>query len=415
MKINTKDIMRYFIYVVVFLNLGYCSMFRNNIFRMMLLGTFISGIMFLIYCMNKKEKIGMSKMLWTYFILFYTIYFIQILRFEIARDSIVSFSSIWDLLLMYNNYFQILFCAFPIYKLLKEKDTRFINGLVVLGYIMLFLRLICWITYNYNGIILMPNFIRENWKREIFGHIYSRVSGTFIDGFLFCFSLHKFFQVKYHKKIKYFMGMVFILFFTVFVYQSRANLIYFLITFFITLIALPVNKKKHTNKILIVLLIVMIVLVNSNSIIEFFKGFSVNSLKYGAGTQVRIMAIQYFGNIMKQKSVLFGIGFTQDSFHNSLYYMSDLGILANFFKFGIIGMIVFLFPIFCAIKIIVKNGVKKMKYDSYYAFFFSLSVYVILMVINLDPYAYHMIGIMPIFLGFLVYFDSHKVEKKGKG
>lgn len=401
MKIKMKDIMCFLIYIVVALDLGYFSMRSNNIFRMMTLATVLSGIVFILYLYEKRKVSRSLNIISLFFILFYILFILNLIRYLLAPNSLISFTSVFDLLLMYSNYFQILLLGLPIAYLLKCEPEKLIKGIVFLGYLILTLKFLCWFEYNFLNRIVMPSFINENWKREVLGSTFVRVKGTFLDGFLFLYSFHKFID---EKKCCSLIEMVFVIFYTAIIYQSRANFLYMIATMLVTILLLPVKKNKFTNKVCFFLLLGLLFLANINLIITFINGFSVNSIKYGAGSRVRIEALSFFLYMVRKKSFLFGIGFTQDSFNNNLYYMSDLGIMANFLKFGILGIAVFLMPFACAISILFREGQKKLEEDPFYRLFFSLTLYLVIMQINLDPYMYSMIGIMPVFVGMLIYY-----------
>ena len=128
------------------------------------------------------------------------------------------------------------------------------------------------------------------------------------------------------------------------------------------LVAIFITSSERNNKILrifIVSIIAIYIIFGTGIINSFISSFDVNG-DLGAGTRVRIEAIEYFMSFVR-KSPFFGMGFVHQNYYSKVlygttgtYYLSDVGIIGLLTECGW-GM-TFLYIVFCIrmIYIIIK-------------------------------------------------------------
>lgn len=156
-------------------------------------------------------------------------------------------------------------------------------------------------------------------------------------------------------------------------------------------------------------MILCITVIFFNNIQAFVDSFSTNS-QYGESTLTRVLEYTFFSNLWKNTSLFLGFGMTQDIFELGMnkLYLSDLGLIAVLYQFGIIGFIISIMPFLQGIILSVKrwyqSWVTKIDY-----FTIVLTFYLLISSFNLNPYNYVFFPILPIYLG--IFFLKEVKEK----
>jgi hypothetical protein len=121
---------------------------------------------------------------------------------------------------------------------------------------------------------------------------------------------------------------------------------------FTAILILNTERKQIKQISIVVLTLLMIAGVLSNRIDALFSSFSVTS-DMGGSTLTRLMAMQYFKTFTDANPLL-GMGivrpYTPELTYiatgpNGVAYFDELGLLGGFFRLGILGMFVIVFPL----------------------------------------------------------------------
>lgn len=330
MKITYINLYKVIMYVAVFVNLGYLGFTQVN--NSLVIQAYTSGmavITFLIY-LTQPNKQPISKLMLTYIVIVIAELLFQLVRLEYLNNGI---SIVNGLHLIYTYSFILFF--FPVLEILV-KDKNFALILVKLSMGALLVIFIAWYLYNYKGINLMPGLFTtmgENWVRN--GVV--RVGGTFLDGFCMCYLfINLLNKNRKIKKIYSVLGIIFLYIFSNFVYQSRSQIIGYTVTLLVMYLAL--KKGLTVNNMLKYVIVVLLVgVIYQLPVTQNF--FSSLSVRNDGGMNARMLGIQIYTKLWKEISLVNGIGISQDGnyFGGLKFYLSDLGILSSFIRFGILG------------------------------------------------------------------------------
>lgn len=392
MKVRYKSIYAFCVYAVLFLNLGFLDFLGDLDRESFLLSIIISVFSFLVYLSQPQKKYINFPVMNGYIVLTIVIFLIQLLRMKILNFTRMSMGSA---LITFGGVLLSLLC-FPIYELNIDKNEKLLKNIALLGFYALVVRAFLWILFNFKGINLAPAIFsgREAWGRPIFGRYLTRLSGTFLDGFVYIYFVNNFFKLKSFNKIKYLIGIILLLVYSLIIYQSRFLILTYVIVFFVMAYSQSSSLK---NKYFVISFVILIIIFCFNWIKDFFNTFSVNSVGYGGSTQARLDGIQYFFNELKRTSWWLGIGFRYDDetkYQWTTFYLSDYGMLANLFQLGIFGFVVYIIPFLKGIIISMR-----LKYNT---LLIAFTTFLCIYSLAINPYLIQQITILPLFLGFIL-------------
>ena len=192
-------------------------------------------------------------------------------------------------------------------------------------------------------------------------------------------------------------------FFSYVVYQSRTQVIYYVVTLLIGIIYINFHKGEQLlNLIITAVVILLIGYIFRDSIIGFINSFSQNT-DTGGSTSVRILEYQYFPRLWKENSFWFGFGYIDTE--NILcagyrLYLTDLGILAQLYQNGLVGFGICILPVVMGLVVTIKSFMQKYNYYNSVIIFFS--IYIIVSSSNFNPYVYIYFPIMPLFTAMIM-------------
>lgn len=405
MIIKRTTLYQVVIYLILFLNLGFLN-FRSNVDTYSeIFSAILSVFLFMIYMSQKQKKIIYSWI--NYYIFFvFILLAIEFFRIYFYPTEIISLTQAVQ---MYSS-FAVLLLVYPLNEILNadsDISQKFLKGVCILGYIALIYRAFLWGMYNFLNINIAPGMFITDWTRSLSGVNFVRLSGTFLDGYTIVYSWIHFF---YKKQYKYILGLIFILFFIIFIIQSRAAILeYVLITIFLLFINSVQNKNRIVSVATLVLFLVVIILSNFSLINSFFDTFSVNNSQYGASTYNRLNGLNYYHDLWLNSNFWFGIGFLPDQLRMSqllTFYLADYNILINLYEFGVLGFIILIFPILKGVYVFLKNinNVKKN-----YIIFLQVGLIMYVMVISFvqNVYWVQTILIVPILISLILFVEEH--------
>lgn len=312
--------------------------------------------------------------------------------------------------------FLLILLAYPTSEILKVDKKNFLNNINRLGISIIILKILSWILYNFMhldiGFSLLAG--RIDWTRSIGGKSLSRINGTFLDGFLFAYAFSKVLSSKEgkNKKILYLAELILLIGYSYFIFQSRAQLTFYVVCLVIGLLYWGWNKQyKLFSFFLMIILLISIAYIFKGAIDNFIGSFSINS-EHGRSTLIRFNEYDFFKNLWVSDKLL-GFGFSIDNmgiYQGDYMYRSDMGILMQLYQFGIIGLIISLLPFVIGIIKSIKELRKKN--NTYSLFFFIFNVYLIISFINFDVYMYNLIPIMFIYLAMILEKDRLNESNK---
>lgn len=407
MKVSFTYIYSFFIYIIILLNLGFVNLFFQSDRITFKVSIILAIIVFFIYMFQPRKKY-INKNIIIYLILAFSLYIIEFLRkmrpFSISKDNMIyQFGGIILLLLI-----------FPISEILCTEKKKFLSTIVTLGYVILLIKFGVWFFYNFFNINLAPGIwgYKIEWTRVFMGHVFTRLSGTFIDALLWVYSFTMLIDInnKLHKRILGGIGMIFLLFYAIVVTQYRMILILYILTLLLLLFYISYRSNKRAASILILILFFcLILIVNWSSISSFISTFSVNNSITGGSTSFRLLEFKYFNSLWLQNNFLFGFGFIPDMvipYNGAGYYLSDLGFMANLYQFGIIGFCILLLPfILGLIKSFRFFHLNNYVNRNFMLIFLGLTIYMIMNLIPYNPYNPSLISLMPIYISILNYYS----------
>lgn len=227
----------------------------------------------------------------------------------------------------------------------EQKEFKFITEIVKVIVLMIIIKAICWVAYSKFGVTLFSylTFQYENWYRN--GTL--RIDGGCLLGFTFAYIWsNSYIKDTVKRRIISFMILCFVLFVTQYRFQS----ISLCVTIFSCYWVSSNGKYDRNNRKIVGSLAVLlfIVLGGASNILDSFSSEGV----YGGSTIVRIQTIAHYWDLMIDKKAIFGLGMLNQGNATcyemmgranqwgleSLYYLSDIGILGGFFQFGLLSI-----------------------------------------------------------------------------
>ena len=339
-RFNIRDLYRYSILFLFFINLSFLNIYSNLTFTLQNLTCYLSIILFVIYLFQKR-KVKINFWILLSIGLIFLISLFNLYRGDAYFGNLITFGN--KIVLSRNLLFILL--AFPINEVLASKESqKFLRWIFILGMIAIVYRTFFWFLFNYMGINLAPGLFEEkglNWTR--YGNV--RLQGLFLDGYVIAYLSNQIIQTKIYQKCYYLFLLAVVIFYEGYVYASRSQFIAFLSMFFVLYIF---HEKKSVTKLLdfIIVPIIIVAVFFSSYFERFADSFSVSNSNFGAGTQVRIIGQKYYQNLWSSNKLL-GFGWSDDGniFMGWKYYLSDLRIVRMLYQFGVIGFLIYLLPL----------------------------------------------------------------------
>lgn len=399
MKIKYNTLYKVNIYIILILNLGFLSFWSVFKYRSMLISSILAIVTFFLYLAQKGKRSLRETEISVYIFLIFLIFFVQLLRWKSLNEPIL-LQNLVDIINNYDGVFLILLIL-PIYEIMGTSSKNdFIQNIVKIGYLALLLRVIIWGLYNFSSITPVTYLIRSSdFQRNLFGLSLVRVGGTFLDPVLMAYSVNKYFKSTGKRKLTSLVEIIFILFYSYIVSQYRINLLALVCELLVTSLFCLNKHKKSISKIVFLFVLFLIIILSFNNIVAFFDTFSINNTYTGSSSIIRLNGLPYFVNSWLDTSPLWGMGFVTYEFpvNNVVYWFSDYGFVAELFRFGIIGFLIYVYPFIegIYISLIYKTHTKDV-------FVIGLTIYYLFTMFTIDPMENANITVLPFYVAFIL-------------
>lgn len=241
-------------------------------------------------------------------------------------------------------YYLYFFLVYPlIYLFTRQKGyENLLKALVILTLIVLALKTIHALAYNFAGITLLQNITIS--KR--YGRLRMSVPPLF--SLALIYSIFSFYRERLIKnKLKWFFVIAFIFAYEFYVNMTRGYIIAIILT---TLFMVLLKPRSNSNQVLLWLTVIILfgILYYTGAISGFLETFSESNEETGRSTLARQYARDYYSQYTKDNPV-FSMGFvcpTNDYFTKIFRgpdltcSFDDLGIINMWYHYGIIGVLV---------------------------------------------------------------------------
>lgn len=395
MKITITHLYEFFLYIIfliIMLSTGDKAIFISFILTIALL---------IIYLMQSKRQKIYSLLIPINVIFQIILIFIE--YFRLKNNG--GYGNPWDNSFL--KFYGIIFCLlliFPIYEVICKDKKVFFSNLNKIGIIVLCIRSISWGIYNFLSKDIGFRFLggRPEWIKMMAGIPLIRMPGVFLEGFLICYTLEKFYQVsKLKGKIIYLLELLFLIFYEWVVFQTRTYLIiYFALICLSSIFYFSYLKPRSDIKIFLIFIYLLLLFILYKPIISLF---SING-NYGVSTRVRIQEYTYFPELWHSSSFWLGFGLTADSVENE-NTISDMNILINLYQFGVLGLVIRIIPFIIGIFYLVKYKIKDM-------FFYLFNMFYLIFIIFADPYIYTVIFLIPVYMAYTSFYYTSYIKEK---
>ena len=405
LKINIITFYKIVIVLVFFLNLGFLNISMNITGISMYFSIIITSILFFVF-LFKTNDIKRYLLIIGYCILLLVILICQFLRPKYF------FADTSELLRMYLP-FLLIFLAFPISQVIdKTNNFKLLEIICILGYTILVLRTIYWGMFNFFNINVAPGSIIPDWTRALGGRVFTRLPGIFLNGYIVIISWY---NLLYKQKLIYLSGLVFMLFYSVIVTQSRAGIIELLMISLIILLFYTYNTKDRLVRgIFVTIFILFVFILAIPHIVGFLDTFSTSNLKYGGSTLTRQKGYQFYLDLWLNDRV-WGIGLIPDNIQIDrwlTYYLSDYNFIINLYEFGYVGFFILLIPFLYGIKISFLILHKKLYINNNVLLIqIFLTVFLIIDMFFQNIYLAQNITLLPLYVGISISAANRIKEK----
>lgn len=365
----------------------------------------LTSITFLIYLNQKNKQMIQNRLIRLFVIMSFFLLLFQLIRYKLFND-VYAISNL-SLFSSYGYVF-LLLLIFPLYEVLCVEKDNFLLAVTKIGYIFIIIKLLGWIDYNFLGNTKLFLFLDGNpmLRRVIGSTILTKMSGTFLDGYLFAYSVTSILNKK--SKLKNAVGIGILFFYAIFVSQSRATVIIYtlvsLIAILYKLSGMQANNKVTISLTFFILTTILIIL-NWQTIVDFLSTFALNG-EYGDSTAIRLYEQNYYFSLWKS-NVIFGTGCLPEEIKigNVSLYLIDMGIQIILYQFGIIGLFIDLIPFGVGISITIR-GISKKRDSWLFQFILSLSSYYLISMPIFNPYDRVMYMLLPLYLCIILYMKK---------
>lgn len=230
------------------------------------------------------------------------------------------------------NYLYIIL-ALPLVFMLNKNDIsldKTIKILVVLCTGAYIFRMAISLYYTVFGTTILENIVLEGagvgWIRD--GVL--RLNPRCISFFFPALSYYLF--SKYRKK-SYLFTIIIYFVYILFIFQSRAFLMYGLLTI-VFMYCYERKLSKHKLFRIAIVGVAMIAFINSSYFASFVQSFSQGSIYYGSN-EARLRSLAYISSALSKNPVL-GTGMLKSDVINDLICLSDVGALLSITQMGIL-------------------------------------------------------------------------------
>lgn len=241
----------------------------------------------------------------------------------------------------------------------KNGDITLIKNICFWTIVTYVLKTILWWLFNYRGIDLLHYILYEQDERGWVRNGLQRIPAPCFAGILFSVMLQRFLNEKSLKKVFPAVIICFQLFYAQFVFQSRTQLICFICV--ITSVIILIHGKAQYKVFAIWAIIIGGLVIGSSGILYDFMWGSSQKI---SSIENRLYAFARFIDLIKGH-LLFGFQhiYKIDTIRGSLgiSYVSDMGILSNFFYWGVIGFGITIIPFIRMLIVLMNKAIQKSK------------------------------------------------------
>lgn len=392
---------------ITFFKLNYIFLVLITILNMLNVNvenTIISLILLLIlnvFTFLNFNKIKIRNTIVFMYIFFEIMYFlIQLIKVHYFNPFQVNYK---EIIMMYSETLYLLL-IFPLCNLLYVNHNKIFKMFNNVGLLTLLLKTIAWYFYNiYQNDYNLFTFLggKTDWLREINGISFARMGGSFLNGFMFVYALSIILNsTNIKRKLIYFCEVIYLFFYTGYITQSRAQIIFYTLT----IVVLIFYKATHTKEkiiaiICVIIFIAFLLTMFKTNILTFISSFSINGDK-AASTSIRLEEYNFFPTLWKQYNIFTGFGFTPDGL-TTRYYVSDMGIMINLYQLGIIGFLLAIIPFILGIYTTRKVWKRDVNFDN--TLYVGLTIYYLISMTTYNPYLYTFYLLLPIYISFTVF------------
>ena len=399
MKITYIQLYKILFYIILVLNLVRISAIT------LAFSIILTSITFLIYLNQKNKQMIQNRLIRLFVIMSLFLLLFQLIRYKLFND-VYAISNL-SLFSSYGYVF-LLLLIFPLYEVLCVEKDNFLLAVTKIGYIFIILKLLGWIDYNFLGNAKLFLFLDGDPKasRIIGSTILTKMPGTFLNGYLFAYSVTSILNKK--SKLKNAVGIGILFFYAIFASQSRATVIIYTLVLLIAILY-KLSSMQAINKVTMSLtffiLITILIILNWQTIVDFFSTFALNG-EYGDSTAIRLYEQNYYFSLWKS-NVIFGTGCLPEEIKigNVSLYLIDMGIQIILYQFGIIGLFIDLIPFGVGISITIR-GILKNRDSWLFQFILSLSSYYLISMLIFNPYDRVMYMLLPLYLCIILYMKK---------
>lgn len=355
MRVKISTLVRWYLVFLIAMNLSLTKIlyqvlgvFASTYHIVMLSG--VSAVILALYCLCNKRVHWMISPYIKYVNIICAaltfIIFVQIIYTNLTYN--VSFRNF-----SYTFYtYMYLYLVYPIIFVFvtdKKAFNKMMKAILVCTVLGLLLRWGVSVVSNTTGVVLIPSLptecASENWIRN--GRL--RINSPCFIVSIIPIAMYVLTTTKeISKKILCYFAIAFSIFYVVMVHQSRSFLIYLVWILFISYI---VRQRKFTKKMgaILVTLIAFCLLLNTQYAQNLIASFSSISELSGS-TMARITSIEYYFGILKEHPIM-GLGALWNGYEGKLRYLrgsfgyaylEDLGFLGGLFRFGLLGLALYI-------------------------------------------------------------------------
>lgn len=373
-KVDKISLIKYIIYLIFLLDIcfwyvipmetNFTGMYNKKLIILLIVGLIFVTLITTRYFWKKIFK---------FLLLFSMLYLVDIIALFLYSKSQYPAQGFGGTFAMAYYYLGLLI-VFPILYVMQksEKPEQFIETLNKFAIILIGLLLIQGIVYSFSGKVFLSEILNADDIMMRNGRI--RIGMTLLGNISVIYNFSNIVDKK--AKSIHFIGFI-MGFACVFLVQMTRM---YELAIVGALIAIYITSSERNNKILrivIVSIIAIYIIFGTGIINSFISSFDVNG-DLGAGTRVRIEAIEYFMSFV-QKNPFFGMGFVHQNYYSRVlygitgnYYLSDVGIIGLLTECGL-GMIL-LYIVFCIRMIYI---IRKLR-DQQKSFLVGLCVFTLL-------------------------------------
>lgn len=410
MKYKYTNIYEWTIYLILLLNLGLLNVDKDHTVLLSALSGAISVALFLVY-LSSKNKIS------NFWINVSVIFIIGLYTYNIISTSLGWNTEVTTTYAISNDsgYLMLLVC-FPFACVLRDGNPNFLRNIARLGLLALLLKNLIWLLYNFAHIKVFPGyFFSDTWYRTFAGASLLRMQGTFLDTFTFSYYCSEVFSKQKNSfKVRSILSALYVLFYNIAIYQSRAVYIAMIFSLIAWVgIVLFKSHDKFKNIFLAIVAIALIVFIFKDQINSVISSFDATEKSDTSGsTLMRQYALQYYSSLWHQHNLWLGMGLSKLEGTFNIYYnvyLADIGLTAYLFEYGFVGMFFFSLPLLVGLGYIISKNINM---ASRVANIFILLLFdLLIQQISLNMYWVGLVGIVPIYMGILLFLLNN--PKKG--